>query len=149
MNKEQLAELLNGREYRNEITREEAKLAKGNGLLVCFGVSDDLLELEGIISDEVGARNGTTAVIVKNKSGAIDILSEYSLREIQQVLSEHNLPFNLNKVEIEAKWAPKDPECSWLITTELPHATFDIFEDGDLYCRGMVVDQKDIEDKLK
>ena len=55
MTKEQLAELLNGNEYRDEMTKEQEQAAKQNNLLVLFGASDDLLEMRGAIRDEVGA----------------------------------------------------------------------------------------------
>ena len=58
MTKEQFAEMLNGSEYRNEISRDQAKIAKDHNLLVCFGASDDLLEMRGIINDELGAWDG-------------------------------------------------------------------------------------------
>lgn len=58
MTKEQLAARLNGRQYGNEITREEEQLAKGNGLIVIFGASDDLCEMRGAIDDEVGCYDG-------------------------------------------------------------------------------------------
>lgn len=66
MTKEQLAYLLNGREYTNEITKEEEREAKNSGLLVIFGASDDLIELRGAIYDEVGAINGGEVRIGKN-----------------------------------------------------------------------------------
>ena len=42
MTAKELAELLNGREYGNEITSDEEKLAKESGLVVVFGYSDDM-----------------------------------------------------------------------------------------------------------
>jgi len=48
--------------------------------------------------------------------------------------------------EITAEWCPSDVECSWKISTELPHETFNIMEDGDLYCIGIVFDFSDIKD---
>jgi hypothetical protein len=29
---------------------------------------------------------------------------------------------------------------SWVYETEMPHASFDIMEDGETYCRGIVVE---------
>lgn len=43
---------------------------------------------------------------------------------------------------IEAIWGRDD--ISWQYETELPHATFDIMEDGEVYCRGIVIDMGDI-----
>jgi hypothetical protein len=45
MTKEAFAELLNGRQYRAELSSEEEQLAMENKLVIVFGASDDLLEL--------------------------------------------------------------------------------------------------------
>lgn len=148
MNKEQLAQILNGREYRDEITKEEEQLAKENNLLVCFGASDDLLELRGIIDDEVSAYDGGTALIVKKKGGKIDVMSENDFEEIEGLMDQNDLEFNLPSVKVVAEWCPEDLECSWRITSKIPHTTFDIMEDGELYCRGIVIHKSDIEERL-
>lgn len=145
MNKEKFAEILNGRQYRGEITKEEEILAKENGLLVCFGTSDGLLEFRGIICDEVGAYNGASALLVKKKGGKIDIISECDLEEVQELMNDKELDFVLPKVEVVAEWFPDGLDCSWLIKSDLPHSTFDIMEDDDLYCRGIVIDKRDID----
>ena len=52
-------------------------------------------------------------------------------------------------IEVTAKWNPKELDCSWLIETGLPAATFDIIEEyGELYCRGIVIEKADIEEEL-
>ena len=58
MAKEQLAAKLNGRQYGNEITREEEQTAKENNLVVIFGASDDLCEMRGAIDDEFDCYDG-------------------------------------------------------------------------------------------
>lgn len=40
---------------------------------------------------------------------------------------------------IEALWC-SGRDCSWSYETELPHAEFNIYDDDELYCIGMVVD---------
>jgi hypothetical protein len=148
MNKEQLAALLNGRQYGDEITESEQALADENGLLVCFGASDDLLELRGIVYDEVGAYDGGVAFLVKKKNGIIGVIGQDDLEEVKEIMDNIGLDFELNQVEIIAEWCPEDLDCSWRIKTELPHATFDIMEDGDLYCRGIVIEKSSIEQAL-
>ena len=148
MNKEQFATILNGRQYRNELSKEEELLAKENGLLVCFGASDDLLELRGIICDETGACDGGIALIVKKKDGVVDVMNKNVLEDIEDFMDDHDLVFNLPKVKIVSEWCPSSLQCSWLIKSDLPHATFDIMEDGELYCRGIIIDKADIENAL-
>ena len=149
MNKEQFAQLLKGRnyseEYRREISREEHLLAKENNLLVCFGESDDLLEFRGIIYDEIGVYDGGTAYIIKKKGDVIDAISENDLNEIQDIMDDKELEFNIPKIEISAEWCPENSKYSWVIDSFLPHAKFDIMEDGDFYCSGIVIEKSDIE----
>jgi len=49
----EFAEMLNGREYGNELTRNEEAMAKEYGLVVAYGASDDLMEFGGAICDEL------------------------------------------------------------------------------------------------
>ena len=39
---------------------------------------------------------------------------------------------------VKAVWAPEGENLSWLYRTALPHATFQVNEDGEPYCRGIV-----------
>jgi len=149
MNTEQFAELLNGRQYRDEITEELEKTAKDNGLLVLFGASDDLLELRGAVYDEVGVYDGGSAFITKKKGGLLGIINDNTLEDLQDLLDENDLDFVVPKVKAaEAHWCPSSLDCSWLITTDFPHSTFDIMEEDDLYCRGVVIDIRDIKNAL-
>lgn len=141
MTKESLAELLNGREYRNEISNEEEKIAELNDLVVVFGASDDLLEFRGVVDDEIGCFDGGNAYLVKKKKGWT-VMDESDYDEKKEQMEEFDSHFIGH--EIEAVWSPDEPECSWLIKTEIPHATFDIMEDGELYCRGVVLSVKDL-----
>ena len=49
---------------------------------------------------------------------------------------------------VTATWCPAEPKCSWLITATVPGAAFDIMEDGELYCRGLVIDMNEIKNIL-
>lgn len=71
MTAKEMAELLNGREYGNEITSDEEKLAKESGLVVVFGYSDDNCEFRGAIDDEVGCYCG--GEIHLTKDGIIEL----------------------------------------------------------------------------
>ena len=148
MTKEQFAQLLNGRTYGNEITSEEEDLAKENGLLICFGASDDLLEMRGIIYEEYGTYEGGTTLLVRKKTGisAID-LDKYN--ELMEILKDNDFEIDIKRIPIESEWCPSDLKCSWRISTTIPHATFDIMEDDGLYCRGIVIHISDIEPLIK
>lgn len=148
MTKEQFAQLLNGRTYGNEITSEEEDLAKENGLLICFGASDDLLEMRGIIYEEYGTYEGGTTLLVRKKTGisAID-LDKYN--ELMEILKDNDFELDIKRIPIKSEWCPSDLKCSWRISTTIPHATFDIMEDDGLYCRGIVMHISDIEPLIK
>lgn len=130
MNEKELAEILNGREYGSELTRDEEKLAKDNGLVVVFGYSDDCAEFRGAIYDEVGCYDG--GIISLTKDG---VLEEPDCRS-------HNCKYYQAAVQnaktIEAVWCDAAVNASWSYKTDIPHETFNILEDGYLYCVGIV-----------
>jgi len=129
MTKEELAEMLDGREYRSEILPTEAKQAKENGLVVVYGASDDLMEFDGAIYDEVGCYDGGMAYLNSNglfESECDDEDCPYALREQEKCKT------------IEAVWCDPDNTASWSYKTDIPHATFNIMEDDELYCIGIV-----------
>lgn len=110
MTLKEFAALLDGRAYGHEITKEEEALAKELGFVVVFGYSDDNAELRGAIDDEIGCFGGGAFV-------------------------HEDLP-----AAIYADWCPEDIDCSWAYGTSIPHEKFYIYEDGDLYCVGIVCD---------
>jgi hypothetical protein len=59
MTPKEMAARLHGRQYRSETTLDDQLLAHQHGLVIVYGASDDLVELEGGIADELGANNGT------------------------------------------------------------------------------------------
>lgn len=120
------AKKLTGRQYGEEVTGiEDAELAR-NGLVVVYGASDDLTEFRGAISDEVSTWEGGLINFTKTGLDYDDYAGEYK---------------GIN--EIEAVWCSneEDPELAkyaWHYRTEIPHETFEIFEDGDPYCLGII-----------
>lgn len=127
MTKEQLAELLNGREYRNEITKEESIMAKDNGLVVVFGASEDLLEFRGAMYEEYGYE----AVFTKDG----EIFEDCEDHCVHSQLARENA----NKIEGEYTAE------GWKLSTEIPHAKFLIKEDEIVYGEGLVFEMKDLK----
>lgn len=134
MKKESLAGLLNGREYGSEIMPDESALAKKHGLVVVYGASDDLCEFDGAIQDEANVYDGgkiklDRSGLVPDRSQIDDddaALKDYFKREPKAAI-------------IEALWC-QEKGYSWTYKTNLPHATFEIMEDGEHYCRGIVIE---------
>ena len=51
--------------------------------------------------------------------------------------------FEENGKYIDAVWC--EGEYCWTYSTNIPHATFDIYEDGEKYCKGIVFERGDTE----
>lgn len=53
MDIKEFARRLDGREYREEVTSEDREIAKEHGFLIIYGASDDLIEFDGVVTDEI------------------------------------------------------------------------------------------------
>jgi hypothetical protein len=133
----EIAAQLDGVEYRNEETFINQKQLAEEGIVVAFGASDDLLELRGAIDDEYGAWEGISIMLIKTKDGEIKALSWEEFHDNRSYIGGEF------ERHITAKWCPKDTDASWKITPSCEHATFNVEEDGDLYCTGAVFYLKD------
>ena len=125
MNKQQFAEQLNGREYPFALTEAERAEAKASRLLVIYGASDDLMEFDGAWREEADVYNGDDVYF--NAQG--DFLDGSGLL-------------------VTAVWCEEMPDGrdpSWHYRTKLPHTQFEIMEDGQLYCVGIVIDLNKLE----
>lgn len=142
MTKEDLAIKLNGREYTKEITPSEEMAAKEAGLLIVFGASDDLCELRGAISDEVGVCDGEPFFISNG-----ELLNDLDRDDItvlkKHKLYDHLLQLRAKALRIEPLWC-NESNISWTYKTEVPHAFFDVMEDDEVYCRGIVIDLREM-----
>lgn len=109
------------------MTDEEDKQAEKLGFVVVFGYSDDNAELRGAIYDEVGCFDG--GEILLDRHGIIeDCDCRYG-----RIAKE-------NAKKIEAIW--NEENYSWTYKTDIPHATFDIYDDGEKFCRGIVFEME-------
>lgn len=108
-------------------------------MLIVFGCSDDNVELRGVIHDEVSAWDGT-----KFKIDAEGPLPNW--KQIQDGdESEAEAYFERKRkasVAIMAEWSAGG--YSWFISATCPFEPFDIMEDGDEFCRGIVIDAKQL-----
>ena len=129
----ELAEKLNGNEYDNEIPKELEQEAKENNLVVVFGASDDLMEFRGAIYDEIDANENVEAFITSKGL----LRNECDNDECPYFEFEKTM----TKI-IEAIWDTDG--YSWIYETDIPHSTFDILEDGEKYCRGIVFNLNDV-----
>jgi len=126
---------LHGREYRDEMTGTDQAEAKIMGLLVVFGASDDLLEFRGVLNDEIGAWEGCTVALSRD----MQIIEG---PECADDLKAAGWTPPAPLLTVTAEWCPAGFDGSWRITSDAPFEPFDIMEDGELYCRGCVIDAR-------
>lgn len=106
----------------NIFTDEELEEAKRLGIVICYGYSDDLMEFEGAYRDEVDCFNGDTVYF--NKNGLCKSTDE-------------------DAQTITALWYGKTDwdllmGIPWSYSTDIPHATFMIYEGDEPYCEAIV-----------
>ena len=136
MTREEMAKRLHGSEYGSVVSRSLAKEAEESGLVIVYGASDDLVELEGAIEDEAGRYDGGD--IHLNKNGLI----QNKCTDAYCPYFEHILN---GATKIKAIWNGVDDGVpSWTYETDIPHDEFSVMEDGEVYCRGIVFELKDI-----
>lgn len=123
----EIADKLNGIAYGEDISSIEAE-AKEAGIVIVIGASDDLMEFSGAIEDEGGCFDG--GEVYFDRDG---------------VSQDDTKRANV----IEALWCDAHDEngiqATWAYRTEIPHETFKVFEDGELYCIGIVFSVEDLE----
>ena len=136
MTSKELAAQLDGNKYDNEITKEQEALASDNGLVVVFGYSDDCVELCGAIDDEVGAFDGTTFHVTRD--GVLWYPDRYCYEECKYLEVAKRAA-----AEIKAVWNDAGEPC-WTFETAVPHETFRIYEDEELFGIGIVFSLNDL-----
>lgn len=112
----------------NEITKAEAAEAKRLGLVVMFGYSDDNVEFRGAIYDEAGY--GEHHITTKGK-----ILDADQLEALESLLADGTITTPPVLAKIMSSYGS---DGVWRFTTDIPHATFEVTEDGRLYCVAIV-----------
>lgn len=127
MTKEELAKRINGREYRNEVTPLDVKQARESGLVIVYGASDDLMEFEGAISEEFG-----TEAFFDNEGNQLGRCDDECIHSKRAFEKANKVKANYNKDGV------------WNYVTDIPHAIFQVFEEKNLYCNGIVFDIKDL-----
>jgi len=128
---QEIARHLNGREIGDEVREEDIQYAKEIGAVIVFGASDDLMEFRGAIKDEVGCLE-----VFLDKNGLM----------INKCDNEE-CPYFRGKLShaktITAIWDIEG--YSWIYKTDIPHETFEILEEGEKYCRGIVFLMEDLK----
>jgi len=127
MDIKEVAAALNGCEYNEEGSKELFAAAAAAGIVIVFGASDDLMEFRGAVTDEVGCYDGGKAYFTE---GGL----------LENKCEEEDCPyFGEAKDKAAVVEAVRGEDgYSWTYKTDIPHETFEVFDDGDKYCRGIV-----------
>ena len=134
MTAKELAQRLDGREYGSAIIKEEMDAAKAAGLVVVYGASDDLIEFEGAIYDEVGAFCPTTVYLAKTGI----------FRKPDRLCDEvPNCPY-CKEAMAKCKTIFGSYGCYWAFETKIPCERFKIYDEGELFCEGLVFSVDDL-----
>lgn len=141
MNAAELAKLLDGRDYRSEMTAAEEQAAKANNLVVVFGASDDLVEFRGAIDDEIGAYSGCEVRL--NEKGIA-----------KPSCDDEDCPYFLKAIGDCATISTRGlADGGWKFETKIKHETFRIYDfygtNRDIYCTGIVFSMADLVESLK
>ena len=129
MNVHELSTILNGMglQYPFRLPPDLTAQAKAAGLVIAYGASDDLLEFEGAIHDELDAYEGCTVLLTT--AGLLLNRCENS-----------DCPYHAEErgagVSLQLLW-DKDGY-SWTFQTTIPHETFEVMEGEEKFCRGIV-----------
>lgn len=112
---------------RNERSVVPTALGAVKGLVVVYAASDDLVEIEGAMTQEIGAFNGVKLTASKTQ-GFFETAADES--------------------DIEFRWCDDnsgDSVCPWSVICNLPHRKFDILDDEGYVCSvGVVLHIDDI-----
>lgn len=137
MTKEELAEKLNNIQYPVRIDPDTIEQAKSSGLVIVYGASDDLMEFDGAVYDEVGCYDGGTVSI--DNQGLLPYRDEIEDDEtLKNFFKRQEKARNL-----EAMWCKVEGYC-WTYSTDIPHVTFEVMEGEENYCKGIVFALTDV-----
>lgn len=134
------AQEINGRQYRQEIDSDLRRRLKEDEVVVLYGASDDLLEIDGVFQEEVGAYDG--GLFEPVVFGNTDYYDFVASEEKQSFLENNNYPY------IDMVWSPENSDFSWIIDTNIPHERFIIYEDDDTYCEGVLFYLEDLRSMI-
>lgn len=133
MSAKELARQLTGISCPVEIPNELYEQARAAGLVIVYGYDDDLMEFEGAIDGELGCRGGR--IVWVDSAGLVPDSEDIDKHDKAALLD--CLMRKSSSRSIEAMWRDEEGY-SWTYSTNIPHETFEVVEDGSPYCRGIV-----------
>lgn len=134
----EMALQLNGREYKQEITKEEIEAAKDAGLVVVYGFSDDTTVMHGAIETRVNSQDGAEIFLTAD-----------GIFEPCPCDCVHSRRAKAQASVLNVIWC-KGPYV-WHYETDIPHAAFEIIDnqpaDNLKFCKGIVFKLSDVSNQ--
>ena len=127
----EFADALDGLEYGDSFDSVIEK-AKEAGVVIVTGQSDDLIELDGAITDEEGCYGGGKVYVGYGKT-CCWITAVWCGEADGAKIEDISLAKDRNGNIIP-----------WTYITDIPHRTFMVYEDGEPFCRGLVFFAEDM-----
>lgn len=125
-----VAAMLNGREYGSEVSPEEKVEFKNAGIVVVYGCSDDCVEFEGAVNTEFCIWNTGRIPLLNGVPFEVSCTEDVSetslcplLKEVAKKLKHINAKFGVN---------------GWEFDADFPHEKFTISEEGEVFDVGLI-----------
>lgn len=139
---EKVAKEIDGRQYRENFSKEILEYCKANHLIIITGCSDDLVEFDGFSCEEFGYTGPRDENFVVSDEKLHDIEENMSF-QLKEATLANKMKLKAFFWEKKAVVNNKEVEAAWVFeVTGIPFAQFRIFEEGEkeLQCVGLVVD---------
>lgn len=144
MDCKELAKELQGSQYREGFSSVLLQRAKENNLVIICGASDDIISIKGAIDDEVYGK-----VLFAKKGQKIEVADEDDDDWDGKFKTFSENGFIELDDETETKGNVLEgiytEEGIWRFITEIKHETFEVYEDEELQCVGVVFNFDDLK----
>lgn len=135
-----VANILDGRDYPLQIESALADEIRAAGIVIVYGQSDDLMEFAGAISDKAGCYEG--GEVLFDRRGLLGERPDDGTDE--ELLAWLNRKSSARCIEAVWNGDADDPKPCWTYETDIPCRAFDVIEDGNVYCTGIVFSVADL-----
>lgn len=131
-----LVQLIGDLEYGDNIPETALNLAHQIGAAIIYGYSDDCILVEGMVADEAVAHGGGTFYVYSQ--GFLPLNSDLTLGEEVTTLNECRKLVRRFGKSVKVEVIMEQDGYYWQYKTDWPHKTFEIKEDGEPWCKGIV-----------
>jgi hypothetical protein len=131
-----LVQLIGDLEDGDNTPETALNLAHQIGAAIIYGYSDDCILVEGTVADQAGAYGGGTFYV--DSQGFLPLNSDLTLGEEVTTLNECRKLVRRFGKSVKVEVIMEQDGYYWQYKTDWPHKTFEIKEDGEPWCKGIV-----------